>query len=161
MLHANFDGSKQGSAFLSKNSLASTRALTIAFVRDNPNLDKDALFEEFRRTILATEDHQRDVDMYFFANAFADARKSQPQSYVQSAANLVARRESISAAAAQVVNQISLLFLTMPNGKAMRYCTGREMENFGKGYAKIAKRAGAKTVGEVLNEGEVKQLMAA
>ena len=59
----------------------------------------------------------------------------------------------------QTVQQIALLFLTMPNGKAMRYCTGTEMKDFGKSYERIAKRVGSKTVGEVLNEDEVQRLM--
>lgn len=157
MLHANFDDSKQGAAFLSKNSLETTRAQTIRLVRGNPEMDKDVLFDKFKDLILCTKERQRDVDWYFFANAYAAAQA--PEYNPQSVSQRAVRQEAVKSAAAHVVNQISLLFLTMPNGKAMRYCTGREMEKFGKGYAKIAKKAGAKTVGEVMNESEVRLLM--
>lgn len=173
MKYANNDGSRRGASFLGKNSLMNTRARTIELVRANPGVDLEDLFDKFIETIASAEDHQSAINWYFFINASTCAQgsgrtpeeithRSSPRDYERAPVTIAQRaerQEKVSAAATQIVNQISLLFLTMPNGKAMRYCTGREMEKFGKGYAKIAKRAGTKTVGEVLNEAEVRQLM--
>jgi hypothetical protein len=67
--------------------------------------------------------------------------------------------EQIKATAETIKNQILLLNLEMPNGKRMRFCTGTEMGRFGKAYQRIAKRVGNKTVGAVLNEKEIRNLM--
>lgn len=48
----------------------------------------------------------------------------------------------------------------MPNGKRMRYCTGREMATFGAGYQRIAKMVGPNAmVGSKLNEQQVRKAM--
>lgn len=159
MIHANSDTSRRGATFLAKNSPMTTRALLVDLVQSQPGVSKEDLFDQFRELIEGDQEHRDAIDWYFFVNMLTYAQSRAPRAVIVE--RRADRQESIKSAAAQVVNQISLLFLTMPNGKAMRYCTGREMEKFGKGYAKIAKKAGAKTVGEVLNENEVRQLIAA
>jgi hypothetical protein len=69
--------------------------------------------------------------------------------------------QQITATAESIKQQLLLLNLEMPNGKRMRYCTGREMGNFGKAYQRIAKRVGGKLVGAVLDESGVRKLMQA
>jgi hypothetical protein len=65
-----------------------------------------------------------------------------------------------TAAAVQAVTaQIRLLTLVMPNGKRMADCTGTEMAGFSHAYRRIAQAAGPKTVGTVLSEGDVRELM--
>jgi hypothetical protein len=69
--------------------------------------------------------------------------------------------EAQLAAAAAVAAKVVLLNLQMPNGKAMRCCTGEEMGRFGASYQKIANRVGkANLVGAVLTEPEVRALIA-
>jgi hypothetical protein len=161
MLHVNNDSSKYGAAFLAKNSPMTARALVVDLVQKNPNTSKEDLFAEFQAAIDGDEEHRRAIDWYFFVNMYTYAQPQKPApAPAARARDLSERRATIEKGVKQTVNQISLLFLTMPNGKAMRYCTGREMETFGKGYAKIAKRAGAKMVGELLSEDEVRSLMA-
>jgi len=64
--------------------------------------------------------------------------------------------------AATKLKETVLLDLIMPNGQAMRYCTGGEMVGFGKAYQAIAVKVGAENlVGEVLIESEVKALLQA
>lgn len=68
--------------------------------------------------------------------------------------------EEVEAAAESIKDQIMFLNQEMPNGKRMRYCTGAEMDKFGKAYQRIAKRVGStKMVGSVLNEKEVRALL--
>jgi hypothetical protein len=67
--------------------------------------------------------------------------------------------EQVAATAESIKQQLLLLNLEMPNGKRMRYCTGREMGNFGEAYRRIAKRVGTKLVGAVLDETGVRKLM--
>jgi hypothetical protein len=156
MLHANTDTSRRGATFLAKNSPMTTRALLVDLVQSNPRASKEDLFDRFRELIEGDEDHRSAIDWYFFVNMLTYAQ-SQGQRAV-TVERRAERQEMVRAATAQVVNQ----FLSHPmlNGKEMRHCTGLEMAKFGKGYAKIAKRAGAKTVGEVMNESEVRELMA-
>jgi hypothetical protein len=45
-----------------------------------------------------------------------------------------------------------LLDLIMPNGVAMRYCSGTQMACFGTAYQAIAAKVGSALVGEVLLE---------
>lgn len=89
-------------------------------------------------------------------NAQDDYRKRQSGRSQRERAQREAR---IEATAESIKNQILLLNLEMPNGKRMRYCTGGEMAAFGKGYARIAKKAGNKLVGQVLDEAGVRKLM--
>jgi hypothetical protein len=69
------------------------------------------------------------------------------------------RRRRAAIISESLKSQILLLNQEMPNGKRMRYCTGTEMAHFGRGYQRIAKKAGVKMVGQVLDENEVRQLM--
>ena len=59
------------------------------------------------------------------------------------------------------VREVAVLDMLMPNGVAMRYCSGTQMAAFGSAYEKIAERVGAAMVGEVMVEAEVKALLAA
>jgi hypothetical protein len=53
-----------------------------------------------------------------------------------------------------------LLDMIMPNGKALRFCTGCEMEAFGEGFLRIAAAVPADAmVGEVLTEAETRALL--
>jgi hypothetical protein len=76
------------------------------------------------------------------------------------AARRVADQAEAKAIAAKA-RQTIMLDLLMPNGVAMRYCSGTQMAGFGKVYAKIAEKAGDAMVGEVMVESEVKALLQA
>jgi hypothetical protein len=58
--------------------------------------------------------------------------------------------------AAAKVKETVLLDLIMPNGVAMRFCTGTQMAGYGKAYEAIAAM-----VGEVMVEAEIKALLQA
>jgi hypothetical protein len=61
-------------------------------------------------------------------------------------------------AAAKLKEQV-LLDLIMPNGVAMRFCTGTQMGRFGAAYQAIATKAGESLIGEVLLEADVRALI--
>jgi hypothetical protein len=52
--------------------------------------------------------------------------------------------------------KLILLDLLMPNGKALRDCTGTDCRKFGGWFSRIADRVGSKKVGDVLSEKEVR-----
>jgi hypothetical protein len=165
------DGTKYGATFLASHSPTTARAIVVDLVQKNPHASKEELFTKFAELVEGNKEYRRAIDWYFFINMHTyahnqrrDAPVSESSQYywpqTTSMARKIERQEYVAESVKQKVAQIALLFLTMPNGKAMRYCTGREMATFGAGYAKIAKSVGAKTVGEVLNEEEVRRLMA-
>lgn len=75
------------------------------------------------------------------------------------------RSPAVAAAAAAVVvekiKDIVLLDLVMPNGKKIRHGTGREVLNFGGGFAKLACRIGGDDIfGEHFSEADVRRAIA-
>jgi hypothetical protein len=67
-------------------------------------------------------------------------------------------RQVVKAAAAKVRGQV-LLDLVMPNGVAMRYCSGKQMSSFGGAYQAIGEKVGDAMVGEILVEHQVRELL--
>jgi hypothetical protein len=54
-----------------------------------------------------------------------------------------------------------VLGLKMPNGKALRDCTGRECDHFGGWFKRLATKVGPdKRVGDVLTEADVRAIYA-
>lgn len=164
MIAAHMDKSKRGATFLAKNTPMTVRGELLDLIRSNPRKGQDSLFREFIALIDSNDEYRESVYRYFFTNAFDSIQKElraekSPSTLAASMATRLERQEAIAEGVKRTVNQLVLLMLTMPNGKAMRYCTGKEMGTFGAGYAKIAKRVGTKVVGQVLNEEEVRKLM--
>jgi hypothetical protein len=91
--------------------------------------------------------------------AAAASRRRVMPSAKERAAHQVAEKKAVKEIAAKVKETV-LLDLVMPNGVAMRYCSGTRMADFGKAYEKIAERVGAAMVGEVMVEAEVRELLA-
>jgi hypothetical protein len=67
-------------------------------------------------------------------------------------------KQTARVAAAKLKDRM-LLDLIMPNGAAMRFCTGTQMGSFGAAYQAIAIKAGESLVGEVLVEADVRALI--
>ena len=152
-LHAN------GASFIAGKSEHNPRDLVIDAIKMVPGGTRKDVFERFR-TLLAEcgEEYQRAVEWYFFVNMhdYLTTNRNQHDP-VQRAHAKAKQREAIERIKAQIV----MLDLTMPNGKAMRDCTGAEMAKFGNRYQKIAERVGkAKLVGAVLDEDAVRKIMA-
>jgi hypothetical protein len=78
----------------------------------------------------------------------------------QRASRKAAEQAQVRAAVTKVKEAV-LLDLVMPNGIAMRYCSGTQMAGFGAAYEKIAAKVGDAMVGEVMVESEVKALLQA
>ena len=132
----------------------------------NPRMPEDRLAELLAERV--EEDHHLLVDacrVVVRQTPIRDAERSQQrQSRKAPAAQRATRQEAEKAAVRQVaekVRTVVLLDLLMPNGTAMRYCSGTQMAGFGKAYEKIAERAGEALVGEVLLEKDVRELLRA
>lgn len=147
-----------GASFVAAKEENNPRDLVAAVVKKQPQGTRKELFEEFLALLQdAPEAYQRAVDFYFFVNMhdYMTSNRSRPDSLrkADAIAQLAERVEAIKA-------QIVMLDLTMPNGKAMKDCTGAEMAKFGNRFQKIAERVGkAKTVGSVFSEEQVKEIM--
>ena len=77
------------------------------------------------------------------------------------AARRAAEHKEVQEIAAKV-RELALLDLVMPNGVAMRLCTGAQMADFGSMYQTIATKVGpANLVGEILCENDVVALLGA
>lgn len=148
-----------GAAALARGATTKNPFETVySLVDDNPGADKQSLFAQFNDHAGDDPELQRAVNYWFFCNAHSYATTSRNRR-----ADVEKRREAKvhqEVLAEKFVTQIVVLDLTMPNGKAMRDCTGAEMAKFGNRFQKLAERVGkTKTVGSVLNEDQVKEIM--
>jgi hypothetical protein len=139
------------------------KQIIAGLVRENPKANAERL-----AALLAEE--LRDDDELLLSVAGDLVRKSltpaKPKPTLKAAET--ARRQRVACqvaanseaqAVAGKVRQTVLLNLIMPNGVAMRYCTGTQMGGFSDAYAKIAERVGDAMVGEILVEAEIKALL--
>lgn len=149
----------KGASFIAMSSEHNPRDLIVELVKKNPGADRKALFVSFRETLDEMgEEYRRAVEWYFFVNMYdyLVISRKQMSGPIERAEARIQQRERVEAIKAQII----MLDLTMPNGKAMRECTGAEMAKFGNRYQKIAERVGkTKTVGGVLNEEQVRDIM--
>lgn len=149
----------KGASFIAMASEHNPRDLVVELVKKNPEADRKALFDTFRETLEeAGDDYKRAVEWYFFVNMYdylVTSRRSVPDPMERAQAK-ARQAEAVERVKAQIV----LLDLTMPNGKAMRDCTGGEMARFGNRFDRIAAKVGkTKLVGAVLNEEQVQAIM--
>jgi len=153
-LHAN------GASFIAHKQDNNPRDLVVELVKEAPTATRNELFAQFRERLdEAGDEFRRAVEWYFFVNMYdyLVTNRSARRDPVQRAEARVQQRETVERIKAQIV----MLDLTMPNGKAMRACTGQEMATFGNRFQKIADRVGkTKVVGKVLNEDQVREIMA-
>jgi hypothetical protein len=156
-MHA--DTSRTGASFLSKQAPDNPRQMLIKILESNPEMEKDDLFKAFRDELKEDDNYQRAVDWYFFVNMYEYLNTSRNRK--PDRASRAAAKAASDALVETFKIKLALLDLPMPNGKAMRDCTGAEMAKFGNRYQKIAEQVGkAKTVGSVLSEDQVKQILA-
>ena len=113
-----------------KKIRARPRDLVVELVKKNPEADRKALFATFREMLEESgDDYKRAVEWYFFVNMYdylvvSRNRTPDPIERTQQRAE---QRERIEAIKAQIV----MLDLTMPNGKACRVVTFRDLLSLG------------------------------
>lgn len=154
-MHA--DQSRIGASFLSKQAADNPRELLVKLITDNKSASKDEVFKLFQEAIEDDPGYERAIRWYFFVNMYDYAVR--PNRNPNRGAQAAAVAEQLIAKAVLAIKG-QLLDLPMPNGKAMRDCTGAEMARFGNRYQRIAEKVGkAKMVGAVLSEDQVKAIM--
>lgn len=155
----NLDLQAKGASFIATKTADNPRDLVIEVLRLHPDAEVKSQFEKFRALLEdCGDDYQRAIDWYFFVNMrdYLVSNRNRRLNPVEIASVKIKQREVIE----QIKAQIVMLDLTMPNGKAMRECTGAEMAKFGDRYQKIADRVGRSgVVGEVLNEEQVRDII--
>jgi len=149
----------KGASFIATQSADNPRDLVIEALKKLPDEEVKAQFDQFRALLDdAGDSYRRAVDWYFFVNMrdYLVNARNRTIDPMQRAEAKVKQSEAVERVKAQIV----MLDLTMPNGKAMRDCTGAEMAKFGNRYQKIAEKVGkAKLVGAVLDEATVQAIM--
>lgn len=149
-----------GASFVAAKEKHNPRDLVVDVIGKMPSADRKEQFEAFRELLAKRRDeYQRSVDWYFFVNMhdYMTSNRNRHQDPVERTESRAQKQERVEA----VIAQIELLDLTMPNGKAMRDCTGADMARFGNRYQRIAERVGkGKLVGSVLNEEQVRKIIA-
>jgi hypothetical protein len=141
------DDTRIGASFIAKRTQANPREIIVRLVEENPAASKDVLFLKFREELRDDEDQQRAVEWYFFVNMhsyLATSRNAHRGMPLRSTKH----RNRVSAIKQQVLS-LSLDFV-MPNGKALRDCTGTYCERTGGMVAKIGKHVGRRKVGAVI-----------
>lgn len=157
-MHPHIQSARNGSSALAKGAADNPREMLINLIDQHKDSTKEDLFKQFRGHLEDEPGYRRAVDWYFFINMYeyATTSRNRNKDPVQRAAHAAGQREAVDNIKAQVV----LLALIMPNGKAMKDCSGAEMARFGNRYQKIAARVGKnKTVGAVLSEDQVKGIL--
>lgn len=132
--------------------------------RRYPRMGEDRLAQMLAERIEEDRHLLLDASRLLVHQIFVVTETRKHQRKAASAPVRAARRVADQAEAKAIATkarQTILLDLIMPNGKAMRFCSGTQMAGFGAAYAKIAERVGEAMVGEVMVEAEVKALMRA
>jgi hypothetical protein len=151
----------KGASFVATQKENNPRDLVIKSLEKMPEAEVKEQFEQFRSLLEKNSDsYQRAVDWYFFVNMrdYLTSNRNRTQDPVERAQARVAHQEAVE----RIKSQIVMLDFLMPigDGKPMRDCTGAEMAKLGNRYQKIAAKVGkTKTVGAVLSEEQVRELM--
>lgn len=148
----------------SRTRSESPLGLLIASIQERIGLSERDHRAAFRRLILSPgyEDFIDAVVEEWMSIKYSTAlRAAQPLSIQEVRANVSRRLQQREEKAAQVVAAkeimgLRLLDLVMPNGKALRDCTGGDCIRFGGFYTRIGKKVGkARVVGKVLTAADL------
>lgn len=154
-------GMRQGAAAVRRVAEKNPMQLLRSMRQADRTAGKDHMFAQWFDAVRQDDEYLIPTLLHAFTNMWEALEKDEarlPQGR-PTKRQVAARKAHITKAVKTTVAQIILLNLEMPNGKRMRYCTGPEMEKFGRHFHKIAMRVGDKRVGEVLSEQEVRKLM--
>jgi hypothetical protein len=144
----------------------SVRDLLAEIITANPQATNRVLLEKFVQHLREDEDYFLASAEYAFDNALRALRREQNRPSAAARAARAAEKAKVAAAHAKLVARIKsnvvLLGMRMPNGKALRDCSGEECRHFGGWYTRVATAVGpTRLVGEVLSEKQVRALYTA
>jgi hypothetical protein len=126
-------------------------------IDSNPTSDQLELLNEFEKIARSDDGYLSVIIEYWFTNNFRSLT-------THSVVDAKRQRAKLAKASAHLTKkikekvEIELLKLIMPNGKPLAQCTGLECVKFGGWLSNIGKRVGAKNVGDVLTESELRDL---
>jgi hypothetical protein len=132
--------------------------------KQNPRAGESRLAELLADELLDDRDLLLDAGRHLVHKALASNRPKSAAKVTAARRQRVARVEAETTAVVAIaakVKAICVLDTLMPNGIAMRYCTGIQMATYGKAYEAIAAKVGEAMVGEVMVEHEVRKLLQA
>lgn len=138
------------------------RNLLKRMIEESPKKSKDRLLQEFSdyvRSAAGMEYLDAIVEYWFSNNWHSLAEK---RDIKITTATTKARTEAFKSTIKERAVQMVLLDLTMPNGKILRNCTGRDCKKAGGWFARIAEKVRpAEKVGHVLSENDLRNLFVA
>jgi hypothetical protein len=150
MLSTEYAGQK-GATRLSWSQFG-PRDLLAQLADEHPKASRERLRQLFSDAVRADDRWLDGCVEYAFTNSI-NALENQR---VRDARQPAARPSDVAKKMVPEAMKVLLLNMEMPNGKRLRYCTGREVAKFGSFYTKIAKKAGAKRIGEVYDEAQLR-----
>lgn len=135
---------------------------TIAELRDaNPQATEDRLIKLFAERMKEDDDLLNAAAEYAVINAVNSIARTTAVRQSAKPEERTARAQQQTMLVESIKEQIMILNTEMPNGKRMRWCTGAEMVKFGGAFQRIGKKVGStNTVGSVMDEKQVRQIMA-
>lgn len=145
------------------------RSLLKQIMTDNLKADENIVFSEF---FAALEDENnrgfwKTMALYWFTNNYRSLCDDMQIATVRRsrAKRKAARRQQAVTSAAETIRRnatrLVLLDWTLPNGKKLRYCKGREIVKLGGWLAQVAKQVGPdELVGTKLSEADVQKIFA-
>ena len=151
---------------------ASPRGVLMALINENPRAPESTLLRLFGQKIKedaeSGDDYLSPIIEYWFAHNYPSLMKGTRTPAAKRAAKQAARVKDVEIAEKVTARirqeaQIILLDMVLPNGKALRDCTGRDCSKLGgKVGAWLTKIAGkvkpGEVVGDVLDEAQVRKL---
>lgn len=140
---------------------ASPRDLLKRLMEENSRASEQKLQAMFADKVRSDDDYIDAIIEYWFANNYRslvskpEAPAQKQRAVAERAARVEVIKEKIKIAATRIV----LLDITMPNGKALRDCTGKDCAKAGGWLSKIAKSIKTTdVVGKVMSESAVQKI---
>ncbi len=149
---------------------ANPRDLLRRIIDDNPAMDKPELLATLRHELLADDqiDYLDTVIEYWFSNNYhslVGAMAAQNRLYPMLIASRMAKQAKAEVIKGKLRDHIQevaetiLLDMVLPNGKALRDCTGKQCAKAGGWLARVAEKVKPnQKVGVALSESQVRDL---
>jgi hypothetical protein len=140
---------------------ASPRDILLTLLKQHPAGSERVLLGLFTEKVIERRDYLDVIIEYWFTNNYRSLFKKtmSPDEQAKRAEEFRIKREEVKAEIKRRATRMVLLDLAMPNGKALRDCTGRDCKKAGGWFTKLAKMIKPDdVVGKVLSETQVRKV---
>jgi hypothetical protein len=128
-------------------------------IEDDPNASFDRIFKSWWREVKDDPDCFEAIGIHAGTNIWVSLTRQRRAPARPTAAQAAEREIKVASAVQKILSVLTLDFV-MPNGMALRDCTGTQVAKFGGIFAKIGQKAGKRLVGEALTDAQIKAMSA-